>query len=248
MKKLFVIGDYVKCLKDDIREDRYLRYKGDIFICDESDIKYMGSWTDTYKLLTEKEIENYNSKTKHMSNTQKVPYEGMQAIFEIACPNWKNKIKKMTSLFEDTELTQAQVSEMFEAASEEQTKTLRKYLKEPGDIDKSVIQERLDKLVFPYTNKTLTKQQKSVNALVQMFVIAEVMNGGTELTWDDRTTYKYQPYKYWSVSRWVIVSCGCRDGADSPSGVCLKSSKLAIKAYEMFPQIYDDFYMIEDNN
>jgi len=183
-----------------------------------------------------------------MSNTQKVPYEGMKAIFDIACQDWKSKIKKMTSLFEDTELTQAQVSEMFEAANEEQTKTLKKYLKEPGDIDKSVIQERLDKLVLPYQGNKLTPRQKSINASEKMMIISEVMNGGTELTWKDTSMGKYFPYKYYSSDLGWVVYCSYdwSNGALLPSGVCFKSSKLALKAYEMFPEIYDDYSMINE--
>lgn len=180
---------------------------------------------------------------------QKVPYEGMKAIYDIACDQWKPRIEKMTSVFKDTELTETQVNEMFEAATTEQTPILKKWLKEPGDIDKAFIQGRLDKLLLPYSNTNkLTPHQKSINSLMQMFVIAEMMNGGTELTWNDRTKDKYVPYKYWSGSGWVVYCNFFQVGAFCPSGVCFKTSKLAIKAYEMFPQIYDDFYMIEDKN
>lgn len=189
---------------------------------------------------------NQTTQTLTMSNTQKVPYEGLKAIYDVACDTWKQKIEKMTKVFSDTILTEAQVTEMFGAASQEQVKTLNLWLREPGDIDKALIQEKLDALTLPYRSKTLTKEQKSVNALVQMFIIAEVMNAGTELTWKDTSMYKYFPYKYYSDGSWSVDYHGHYFDASFCSGVCFKSSKLALKAYEMFPQIYDDHSMINE--
>lgn len=181
-----------------------------------------------------------------MSNTQKVPYEGMKAIYDIACDTWKQKIEKMTKVFSDTTLTEAQVTEMFGAASKEQTKTLKLWLKETGDIDKDLIQEKLDALTLPYRSKTLTKEQKSVNALVQLLTIAPCFNGDVELTWKDTTKGKYFPYKYYSGGGWVLGYGGWYDAADLVSGVCYKDSKSALKAYEMFPEIFDDYTMINE--
>lgn len=177
------------------------------------------------------------------TKTQKVPYEGMKAIHDIACTDWKAKIKKMTKVFADTELTEDQVEEMFNAASPEQAKTLKEWLKHPGLVDKQTIQEKLDSLTLPYQNKNLTKQQKSVNSLVQLFVIAECFNGGKELSWKDTETSKYFPYKYYSGGSWSVDWYCYYDSADFVSGVCYKDSKSALAAYEMFPEIFDDYTM-----
>lgn len=183
-----------------------------------------------------------------MKNTnQKVPYTGMQEIYNVACDAWKKKIKAMTSVFEDTVLSKEQVKEMFTASSDSQKEVLRKYLKEDqGNINSW--QDVLDyhgvkEFVLPYP-KAITKEEKSVNAMIQGFKIAQTFNKGKVLSWENRNEYKYIPYKYFFGGSWVVL-CYCDMFAFFPVGLCFTNEKDAKRAYELFPEIYDDYYMFE---
>lgn len=176
-----------------------------------------------------------------MKNTQKVPYEGMKAIYDIACDSWKKKIKAMTSVFEDTELTEEQVQEMFIAASLEQKQVLNKWIKLPENNLVSKAKKALEDLVLlPYPGNT--DQEKSINATVKAFKIADIFNEGTKLSWEDTKTYKYSIYK--SLDDGFCFN-GWGTDAFIPVGLCFKSSDLAILAYENFPEIYNELLMVK---
>lgn len=177
---------------------------------------------------------------------QTVPYEGMKAIYDVACESWKKKIKEMTSLFEDTTLTEKQITEMFDAADVKQKKVLEKYLKEPGNR----ISNWLDILDYhgvrefevPYKNPK-TSQERQLNATVYASKIAEAFNDGKALTWENREEFKYMPYKYYTGGSWSVVFDYYYDCACCPVGLCFTTAKDALRAYELFPEIYDDYYM-----
>lgn len=178
---------------------------------------------------------------------QKVPHSGMQEIYEIACDTWKKKIEKMTSVFGDTELSDAQVEEMFSASNDKQKKVLKKYLKESSseitcwkDVVKAV-----GAVTYPFNNPK-TPEEKSINALVEGFAIAKAFNKGTVLTWEDTDTDKYIPRKYFSDGRWVVDGgVWCFIAACFPVGLAFKNSKDAVRAYELFPEVYDALFMFK---
>lgn len=171
-----------------------------------------------------------------MRKNQTVPFQGMKEIYEIACQGWKKTISEWTSPFSDTNLSSKQVEEMYEAADPKQKIILDKWLNKKDELE-----DKLENLQLPFKNPK-TQVEKAVNSLIQMACIAEHYNEGTVLKWENTNQYKYQPYKYFSVGRWVFCYCYWSFSADFPLACCFKDSQSAIKAYETYPQIYDDFY------
>lgn len=178
-------------------------------------------------------------------DTQKISYEGMKAIHDIACEGWKKKIKEWTNIFEDTELSNTQVQQMFEAATEDQKKTLNKYLKEPhGDINswEDVLAfHNIKNLVLPFPDPK-TKEEWCMNAMTKGFKIAQAFNKGKELSWEDTSYYKYYPYKYLVVGSWRFY-CHCFVAGFFPVGLCFLTSKDCLRAIELFPEVYNDILM-----
>lgn len=181
-----------------------------------------------------------------MNTTQLVPHEGMKAIYDVACSAWKKKIEKLTSVFGDTELSKAQVEDMFAASNADQTKVLEKWLKKPQPTEIKTWEDvvaLVGEPGLPYKTPK-TREEKSVNAMVRGFAISKAFNGDWVPDWSNREQYKYQPYKYWSNGQWVVGCCHRCVCALAVSGLCFKSEKDALKAYELFPEVYDDYYMI----
>ena len=178
--------------------------------------------------------------------TQKISYEGMKEIYSIACDGWKKKIKSWTNVFDDTELTNDQVQEMFNAASTDQKKVLNKYLKEYvstiNSWDDVLTFHNIKEVIVPFPNPK-TKEEKCLNAMTKGFKIAQAFNGGKELSWEDRSYVKYYPYKYCDGGSWAFHFCYCLDSAHFLVGLCFLKSKDVMKATELFPEIYNDILM-----
>jgi hypothetical protein len=101
-----------------------------------------------------------------------------------------------------------------------------------------------DFLPFPFP---ITPEEKSANALVRLFRIAAVYNQGWVPNWSDPKEYKYFPYKYKnSGGSWSVDCNAVSDGRHSPSGVHFKTEELAMDAINKFPEIYNDYLMIQD--
>lgn len=82
------------------------------------------------------------NQTENMNQIIRRKY--LKEIYDVACLTWKSKIAEMgmQNPFSDSiTLTDIQVKEMFNAASEEQKKVLRKYLKEEAEFDSSMLKE-----------------------------------------------------------------------------------------------------------
>lgn len=172
--------------------------------------------------------------------TQKISLQGMKEIHDVACADWKKKIKSMTDPFGDTTLTNTQIEEMFSAASVDQAKVLKKWLKEPGcDINGW---EDIGEFTVPYKNPK-TAEERCLNAMVKGFAIAKAFNQGKDLTWENRDDYKYLPYKYFHGDSWVPGYCNGGGGAVCPVGLAFKDSKSAMRAIELFPEVYEDLAM-----
>lgn len=103
---------------------------------------------------------------------------------------------------------------------------------------------------LPYWKETksrrLTAVERSLNAQAWMFKIAEALNEGTKLDWKNKNQGKYLAYKYWSGGRWVVLYGGWDHSVHSPSGLYLKSGELALFAQKTFPEIHDDYWMIQE--
>lgn len=181
--------------------------------------------------------------------TQNVSLKGMKEIYECACDSWKKKIKGMTDPFSDTVLTDTQVQEMFDASSEAQTKVLKKWLKAPAKLIANIegwqdIVDIYGEVTLPFA-KPKTPEERCMNAMVMGFAIASVFNEGTKLSWEGRNQYKYVPYKYFSGDSWSPVY-GCWGGhSPFPVGLAFKSSALCMKAWELFPEVYNDILMFQ---
>jgi hypothetical protein len=84
-------------------------------------------------------LTNKKQETKKQENMIKIKREQLLEIHNIACSTWKSKIEQLAikSLFgTEIELTQAQVDEMFKAATSTQLPTLEKIFgKQLGELD-----------------------------------------------------------------------------------------------------------------
>ncbi len=98
------------------------------------------------------------------------------------------------------------------------------------------------KEILPYKTPK-NKQQRSINALVKIQLITEVLNQGTILDFLNTNQYKYLPwFKKVVGSGWVVTSYAsyCLHTVDG-FGTFYKSEKLALFAGNTFLDIYKDY-------
>jgi hypothetical protein len=110
----------------------YSHYGGDQF--------YMFKLKDIERLAAEQSLMEQSELTsKTEENMVKIKREQLLEIHNIACPTWKRTIEQLAikSLFgTEIELTQAQVDEMFKAATSTQVPTLEKIFgKQLSELD-----------------------------------------------------------------------------------------------------------------
>ena len=97
------------------------------------------------------------------------------------------------------------------------------------------------KEILPY-KVPKNKQQRSLNALVKIQLITEVLNQGTILDFLNTNQYKYLPwFKKVVGSDWVVGSYGYYSGSGAGFGAFYKSEKLALFAGNTFLDIYKDY-------
>ena len=94
----------------------------------------------------------------------------------------------------------------------------------------------------PYKNPK-TKEQKSINALDKLFLIAKVYNEGWIPNWKNSSEYKWFPYKYFSGGVFVLCSIVWYLCLYSPSGVHLKNKELCEDLIKKFRDILEDYWM-----
>lgn len=118
----------------------YDAYGTETIICisriDEQSISY-GSvgWAknNDYTIFPASDFLTTNTKQEEMK-TQTISYAGMQEIYTIACESWKKKLIGWTKPFVDTELNEAQINEMYAAATSAQKSVLDKYFQQEPTI------------------------------------------------------------------------------------------------------------------
>lgn len=97
--------------------------------------------------------------------------------------------------------------------------------------------------ILPFTNKKLTKQQKSINAFIKIQYISEVLNEDWIPNFNINNEYKYSPYfKRGALgSSWVYGYYFWGTLSDLGFGFYYKTSELAKFAGETFIDIYNDY-------
>lgn len=112
---------------------------------------------------------------------------------------------------------------------------------------KDVLKElKMKELILPF-KKPKNPEEKSINAMRIAFLIAKAYNEGTILDWKNSNQPKYLPYKYYSDGAWSVFLDG--DWWDlhlCPSGLYFKDRTLCQDAIKKFPEVYNDFLMIQE--
>jgi len=103
----------------------------------------------------------------------------------------------------------------------------------------------IESIKLPYPSNTTDKWERQLNAQMQLFHIAKYYNGDWVADFKNGSQYKYILKKYWSGSRWVVIGCYGQVGAGYPSGVCFKSSEIVDLVIEKYPDIVNDYFMID---
>lgn len=178
-----------------------------------------------------------------------------------SCPNcakWQKEIAAVlleqqtsTSLKITTEL----ITEAYSEADDSQKSLLKKYFKLefPKKITDRISNfqdvlkiagQTLDD-ILPYQGvKSLTKKQKSQNALAKIQLITEVYNEGTVIDFDNPGQNKY--YSWWNKNkirgRWVFYGVlYCHSSAVGGFGSYFVSDELCWDAANKFSDIYNDY-------
>jgi len=178
-----------------------------------------------------------------MENIQTISLKGMTEIHAIACTGWKKKIKEWTNPFGDTELTESQVKEMYNAADSDQVKILDKYLERINSILCAKAKKELSNLELPYTNPK-SKEEKCLNATLQLFTIRKVYNEGKDSNWKDSNELKYFIYKDFSRGGALVCSGVWCCNAHHPLGLYFVSRELVEDVIKNFPEVINDYFMI----
>lgn len=104
----------------------------------------------------------------------------------------------------------------------------------------------LENIKIPYPSDTTDKWERQLNAQMQLFYIAKFYNGDWVPDFKNDSQYKYILRKYWSDRGWVVFYDFWFDYyAVVPSGVCFKDANIVSLVIEKYPDIVNDYFMID---
>lgn len=177
----------------------------------------------------------------------------LRRIYEIACQEWKSKIKEYGSKdpFSDTiEFTEKQVQEMLKASTAEQLptvkeifniietyesiKTLEDACKALGEKDSEVKTLRVLQAVVGLDRKVVSGQE--------LVVITRALNDKWVPDWEDSSEYKYYSWFDMRKNSFGYYACttNCSDSVVA-SRLCLKSPELAKYSANQFKNIHKEY-------
>lgn len=170
-------------------------------------------------------------------------------IYEIACKDWKTKIKEYGSknpFSETIEFTEKQVNEMVSACTAEQLPVV-KAIFEIKDITKEIkTLEDAIKYLGEKDEETLLLNRmeglpRHIVAEQEIVVITKALNEKYVLDWDNHSESKY--FLWWCLGknfRLCNVDCYSSSSVCS-SRLCFKSREVAEYAAQQFKETYKDF-------
>lgn len=90
-------------------------------------------------------------------------------------------------------------------------------------------------------------EERCLNALSKIMRITSVYNNGWKPDWNNSKENKYFPYRYKNSDGVLSMRCSCTlYGHHCPSGVHFRTEELALDAIRKFEDIYNDYFMIQD--
>jgi len=188
------------------------------------------------------------------TKTQEISKKDLKVVYSQICESWQNKLKDIILWSEGNkvEISQELIESGYKEANTEQKKLIEKYFKisKPEDIcsriqdwDDILEINEIDNYKDPIL-KPKTKEEKSINALSRMFLIAKAYNGDWISDWKNTKEYKWFPYKNYSGGSYSLAAhCWVWD-CGVPSGAYLKEKKYCEDIIRKFKDVIDDYFMI----
>ena len=183
----------------------------------------------------------------------KINKSDLKKIYNIACTDWKKKIKDYASkdpFTSEIEFTEKQIKEMLSASTPDQLPVVKevfevkdtfesidsvelacRYL---GESDQDVKELRLLENIKGLSRKLLSGQE--------LTVIIKALNEKEKLDWDNSSQVKY--YLWWYLGSSFRLN-DCYYGysySDTPAHLCFKSRDIALYAASKFKNIFEDHY------
>ena len=186
---------------------------------------------------------------------QQIKRSNLKVIYENVCEDWKNIIKEHL-LWNSNDIIEVEddiILKGYNEADNDQKTLIQKYFKInlPNDLTQIIktwddvlkyAGENNIEYVVPYVNPK-NKQQKSLNALAKIYLIAEIFNEDWYSDWNNKNESKYYPYFEYKNDDWCFSGVGghhwycCRSG----SFAHFKSNKIAEYVGKTFIDIYNDY-------
>lgn len=171
--------------------------------------------------------------------TKKITRLGLKELHDIACNTWKNKLEEIggRSIFSDVvEVTDYEIKQMFEAATDVQKEVLKKYFTIPIDI-KNKIKSYEDAC------NLLSIEIKERSSFERLKIFIKALNEGWVPDFNNYNQYKYFSYFEFKNGEFVFgADCDCWS-MDMPSALYLKSYELAKYVAIIAEKEYKEFYL-----
>lgn len=162
----------------------------------------------------------YNFNRQKMEKTLKLTGEEAIKLYETSSKEWKEILENNFG------------KEFFSKKITDKIKTLTDVYNYLG-IDRNSI--------IPFRNAS-TKQEKSINAFIDMQYISTVLNEGHKLDFENRNESKYYNWFERKGSSWCFGVCGVGSfSAFLGFGFYFKSAELAKYAASQFLDVYIDY-------
>ncbi len=155
--------------------------------------------------------------------TQKIKRSELKVIYDNVCQDWQNKIKEelLWNSNDIIEIKEDIILQGYNEADSIQKELIRKYFKinTPEKlIDKlktwkDVLKYAKEKgytFNLPYLEKTKVKEERSLNALCKIHLLAKVFNEEWVADFSNPNQYKYYPYFEKKNSGWDFYGVDCR--------------------------------------
>lgn len=181
----------------------------------------------------------------------KITRKDLEKIHNVACQNWKSKIKKYAEanpFSDEIEFTKEQIQEMLTASTEEQLpivkevfnvvetfesiKTLEDACKVLGEDDEQVKTLRVLQSVIGLDRKVVSLQE--------LTVITKALNDGWTPDFDNHNEYKYYLWFYLG-KKFRLNDCDCYFSYScAPASLVHKSREIALYSAKQFENIWKD--------
>lgn len=163
--------------------------------------------------------------------TQKIKRSELKVIYDNVCQNWQNKIKEelLWNSNDIIEIKEDIILQGYNEADSKQKELIRKYFKinTPEKlIDKlktwkdvlDYAKEKGYEFKLPYRENTGIREERSLNALCKIYLLAKVFNEEWVADFSNSNQYKYYPYFEKKNSGWVFCDVDSRSVVSSGWG------------------------------